>query len=45
MVEVFPLPSITVSVTGLTPTLAQVNDDGDTLNVTAPQTSELPLFT
>jgi hypothetical protein len=44
-VDEFPLPSVTVSVTVLAPTLAQVNDDGDTLNVTAPQTSELPLFT
>ena len=44
-VEVLPLPSVTVSVTVFAPTFAQVNVEGETLNVTVPQTSELPLLT
>jgi hypothetical protein len=44
-VEVFPFTSVTVKVTVLAPTLAQVNELGDTLMLAIPQASELPLFT
>lgn len=42
-VETFPLLSVTVKVTVLSPTLAQVNELGDTDIEAIPQASELPL--
>jgi len=44
-VDVFPFTSVTVSVTVFAPTLAQVNELGETLMFAIPQASELPLFT
>ena len=40
----FPFTSVTVSVTVLAPTLAQVNVDGLTVIVAMPQLSVEPLF-
>jgi hypothetical protein len=44
-VEVFPFTSVTVSVTVFAPTLAQVNEEGETESEAIPQLSELPLLT
>ena len=43
-VEIFPLTSVTVSVTVFAPTLAQVNEEGETAREAIPQASELPLL-
>ncbi len=44
-VETFPLTSVTVNVTMLFPTLAQLNAFGATLKEAIPQASFEPLFT
>src|SRR6218665_1727399 len=44
-VLMLPLLSVTVKVTVLAPTFAQVNELGDTLKVAMPQASVLPLLT
>jgi len=43
-VETFPFTSVTVSVTVLLPTLAQVNELGETITVAIPQLSLEPLL-
>jgi len=43
-VETFPFTSVTVSVTVLLPTLAQVNELGETVTEAIPQLSEEPLL-
>jgi len=43
-VEEFPFTSVTISVTTLLPSLAQVNDEGETESEAIPHASELPLL-